>query len=237
MPSKRRKRKKKKDPNAPKGKMSAYMFFNVEKRKIIKEENPEYKFGDLAKEVSKRWKALTDEEKEPYIKKSIEDKERFETQQKIYLKNKPESSSSSSSSESSSSSSSSSSESSSSSSSSGSSSSSSSDRRRKKKKKKRRRKKKQRKKKRKSKKKKNKKRKKKDPNAPKGKRSAYNFYSSASREKLKEKNPDLKFGDLATIISKEWREMSEEQKKPYQKQSDEDKERYEREMKEYKKKN
>ena len=39
--------KKKKDPNAPKGALSAFMYFSKAKRPEIKEENPEASFGEL----------------------------------------------------------------------------------------------------------------------------------------------------------------------------------------------
>lgn len=38
----------KKDPNAPKRPLSAYMFFSQEHRSIVKDENPEASFGELA---------------------------------------------------------------------------------------------------------------------------------------------------------------------------------------------
>ena len=49
-----KKKRKKKDPNAPK---SAFNIFQGEQTKLIKKENPEMKFGDISKEISKRWKA------------------------------------------------------------------------------------------------------------------------------------------------------------------------------------
>ena len=49
--SKKKKGKKgaKKDPNAPKGASSAYVFFNKESRSKIKEENPDASFGEIGK--------------------------------------------------------------------------------------------------------------------------------------------------------------------------------------------
>lgn len=40
-----KKRRSKKDPNAPKRGLSAYMFFSQENRAQVKEENPEATFG------------------------------------------------------------------------------------------------------------------------------------------------------------------------------------------------
>ena len=51
------KKRRKKDPNAPKKAPSAYNKYVKEQFNVIKEENPNMKFGDIQKEVSKRWKA------------------------------------------------------------------------------------------------------------------------------------------------------------------------------------
>ncbi len=42
-----KKRKAKKDPNAPKRALSAFMIFSQEKRAAVKDENPEATFGNL----------------------------------------------------------------------------------------------------------------------------------------------------------------------------------------------
>ena len=49
---------------------SAYIIFSSEIRPTVKEENPDMKFGDIAKECAIRWKSLTDEEKAVYNAKS-----------------------------------------------------------------------------------------------------------------------------------------------------------------------
>lgn len=74
----------------------------------------------------------------------------------------------------------------------------------------------------------------KDPNAPKGKRSAYILYTSSVREGIKKKNPKAKPNEIMSMAAKMWGKLTDKQKKPFQKQADEDKERYETEMKEYK---
>ena len=48
--------------------------------------------------------------------------------------------------------------------------------------------------------KKKKKKKKKDPNAPKRGMSAFFLYSNANRSRVKEENPEAKFGDLVSMI-------------------------------------
>ncbi|KAI8335098.1 non-histone chromosomal protein 6 [Chlamydoabsidia padenii] len=73
------------------------------------------------------------------------------------------------------------------------------------------------------------KRAKKDPNAPKRGLSAYMFFSQANRNKVKEENPEASFGQLGKILGQKWKEMSDEEKKPYNEQAEKDKARYEAE--------
>jgi len=44
------------------------MLFAKETRPKVKEENPDITFGEVGKELGKRWRALTDEEKAEYKK-------------------------------------------------------------------------------------------------------------------------------------------------------------------------
>lgn len=78
-----------------------------------------------------------------------------------------------------------------------------------------------------------KKRKKKDPNAPKRNMSAYFLYSNAVRETVRAENPDASFGDIAKIISAQYKQMPEKELAIYKRKAEEDKERYMREMKAY----
>ncbi|KAI8096984.1 high mobility group box domain-containing protein [Halteromyces radiatus] len=73
------------------------------------------------------------------------------------------------------------------------------------------------------------KRTKKDPNAPKRGLSAYMFFSQANRNKVKEENPDATFGQLGKILGEKWKNMTDEEKKPYNQQAEKDKARYEAE--------
>jgi DNA topoisomerase VI B subunit len=63
-------------PTKPKGKQSAFLFFAGEMRSKVKTELPKLAFGEVATEVGRRWKALTDEEKAPYVKMAKLDIER-----------------------------------------------------------------------------------------------------------------------------------------------------------------
>jgi len=64
-----RRKKQKKDPNAPKRNMSAYFLYSVHIRPTIKAENPEASFGDIARLISTRFKELPEKEKSKWEKK------------------------------------------------------------------------------------------------------------------------------------------------------------------------
>ncbi|KAI9653785.1 MAG: Non-histone chromosomal protein 6 [Alyxoria varia] len=76
--------KKKKDPNAPKRGLSAYMFFANDQRDKVRSDNPNMKFGEVGKVLGERWKALTDAQKAPYEKKAAADKKRYEEEKAAY---------------------------------------------------------------------------------------------------------------------------------------------------------
>ncbi|CEP13358.1 hypothetical protein [Parasitella parasitica] len=70
--------KEKKNPNAPKRGLSAYMFFSQDNRAKVKEDNPEASFGTIGKLLGEKWKGLSDQEKKPYLEKAEADKKRYE---------------------------------------------------------------------------------------------------------------------------------------------------------------
>jgi len=76
--------KKKKDPNAPKRNLSVYMIFSNKMRPILKAEKPELSFGDLAKEISEKFRKLTDEDKKEYEDLASKDKERYAKEMAAY---------------------------------------------------------------------------------------------------------------------------------------------------------
>jgi len=77
------------------------------------------------------------------------------------------------------------------------------------------------------------KKKKKDPNAPKRPTSAYFFYAGDVRPGIREENPNMKITEVMSQIGAQWRELSDEDKKPYEEQAAKDRKRYEDEMKVY----
>lgn len=78
------KRRGKKDPNAPKRGLSAYMFFANEQRENVREENPGITFGQVGKLLGERWKALNDKQRTPYEAKAAADKKRYEDEKAAY---------------------------------------------------------------------------------------------------------------------------------------------------------
>jgi hypothetical protein len=60
------KEKKAKDPNAPKRPPSAYLLYQNEFRKEIKDRHPEMPYPQVLQEISKMWAALSPEAKKPY---------------------------------------------------------------------------------------------------------------------------------------------------------------------------
>lgn len=81
-PAKGEKRKRKKDPNAPKRALSAFFFFNKEERASVKEAFPGYGVGDIAKELGKRWEKCQNKPKFEVLAKG--DKVRYEKDMIVY---------------------------------------------------------------------------------------------------------------------------------------------------------
>ncbi|CAI9149099.1 unnamed protein product, partial [Rangifer tarandus platyrhynchus] len=72
-------RKAKKDPNAPKRPLSAFIFFSKEKREEIIKKNPELKskLAEVGKMVGEAWGKLSEAQKKPYETKAVQDKARY----------------------------------------------------------------------------------------------------------------------------------------------------------------
>ena len=60
-----------------KGATSSFMYFSKDARPLVKEENPEMAFGDIAKAIGAKWKGLSDKEKKPFDALAAEDKARY----------------------------------------------------------------------------------------------------------------------------------------------------------------
>ena len=72
----KRKRKNKKDPNAPKRALSAFFFFCADERKEVKKSFPDYSIGEIAKELGRRWETCPNKVK--FEAMAAKDKKRYE---------------------------------------------------------------------------------------------------------------------------------------------------------------
>ena len=58
--------KKKKDPNAPKRPMSAFLLFGQERRPALKKEQPDLPFTGVGKALGAEWRAMSDAKKKKF---------------------------------------------------------------------------------------------------------------------------------------------------------------------------
>jgi len=84
---KRRGKRNRKDPDAPKRASGAYVFFTNKMRPIIMKEFPGIKFVDMGRILGERWRALTPEEKVQYENIAADDKKRFQVEMQQYTAN------------------------------------------------------------------------------------------------------------------------------------------------------
>mmetsp|Transcript_2890 Transcript_2890/g.5348 ORF Transcript_2890/g.5348 Transcript_2890/m.5348 type:complete len:371 (+) Transcript_2890:228-1340(+) len=84
---KSKKRKRMKDPLTPKNPLSAYLFFVV-KQRSSGSENSKDSFSATAKKIGQKWRAMTHEEKMPFIQLAKYDKQRYLREKYEYLMSK-----------------------------------------------------------------------------------------------------------------------------------------------------
>jgi len=82
-----KKRKRVKDPNAPKRALSAFFWFCNDERPKVKETMPDSGVGEIAKELGRRWNECSDDFKAKYEALAAKDKARYEKESNAY-KNK-----------------------------------------------------------------------------------------------------------------------------------------------------
>lgn len=80
------KKKVKKDPNAPKKPMTGYMLYSVKIRPTVKAENPDMQFGDIARAIAEKYKALSEDEMAELNEKAEADKQRYKQEMAAYKK-------------------------------------------------------------------------------------------------------------------------------------------------------
>ena len=83
-------KRKKKDPNAPKRAMSAFLHFSQTMRPKLKEDWPHAKNVDISKLLGEAWGKLPQEEKEPFIARANEDNRRYKEDMVRFKSEKPD---------------------------------------------------------------------------------------------------------------------------------------------------
>jgi len=78
IPPKGQKKKRFKDPNAPKRPPSAFFIFCADFRPKVKNDSPGLSIGDTAKKLGEMWNSSSAEEKQPYEKKAAKLKEKYD---------------------------------------------------------------------------------------------------------------------------------------------------------------
>jgi hypothetical protein len=73
----------------------------------------------------------------------------------------------------------------------------------------------------------------KDPNAPKRPKSSYLFFCDEMRAQIKSDNPDFKAVEVTKELGRLWKELGEEDKKPYEKKAKKAKKNYDSQMESY----
>ena len=66
-----------KDPCAPKRPMSAFLYFSQGRRTKLKTENPNMKNTEVSRLLGEMWRNAADEERNPYIEKEKEEREKY----------------------------------------------------------------------------------------------------------------------------------------------------------------
>lgn len=67
----------KKDPNAPKRPMSAFLYYSQVKRSHIKQQNPGLKNTEISRVLGKMWQSASQEERSPHILREREEREKY----------------------------------------------------------------------------------------------------------------------------------------------------------------
>lgn len=84
--AKRSVRRRKKDKNAPKRALTAYMIFSKETRPVVVSENPSLTFTEVGRLLGEKWRALSSDQKKPFEQKSEADKDRYRMEREKYIR-------------------------------------------------------------------------------------------------------------------------------------------------------
>lgn len=85
------KRKRVKDPNKPKRATTAYFYYLSSERELAKKEGRESnRIAEFTKQISAKWRALSEDERKPFEDKAATDKARYQDQMKIFTGKDPD---------------------------------------------------------------------------------------------------------------------------------------------------
>ena len=77
----------KKNPNAPKRPMSAFLYYSQEKRSTVKRNNPGMKNTEVSRVLGKMWQDATDEERAPHIQREKVERDKYKACMTLWKKN------------------------------------------------------------------------------------------------------------------------------------------------------
>ena len=80
----KKEKKEKKDKNAPKRAISAFFFYQKERREPLKKEKPNLNNKELISQMSVEWNKMKENEKKKYLDLAEKDKKRYEKEKAEY---------------------------------------------------------------------------------------------------------------------------------------------------------
>jgi len=80
----------KKDPDAPKRPMSAFLYYSQQKRSLIKQQNPGLKNTEISRVLGQMWKNAAPEERTPHIDHEKAEREKYKAQMALWREKEEE---------------------------------------------------------------------------------------------------------------------------------------------------
>lgn len=81
-------RRRKKDPNAPKRPMSAFLKYSQTRRRAVKAENPDMLNTDISRLLGEMWRNATEEEKCPFVEQELIERAQYKEKMSAYKNSK-----------------------------------------------------------------------------------------------------------------------------------------------------
>ena len=77
------------DPKRPKRPLNAYMMFSINQRDLIQENNPDMKFGDVAKLAARMWSWLPSQRRELFKERAELGAKKYHNRMAVYKRHAP----------------------------------------------------------------------------------------------------------------------------------------------------